>query len=167
MSDEGFTMKATKAQLRRAGVEPKLYHMSDKVNEHGGVSALCFKQPKAIDLRIASWTMRAEAVTCPKCKAKMEATGPAPDESATLPSGYGPYSTFKPQPQDFTGWTGQRLRAYSLTVEQRTGSDSIATIERVYEQTPDGAYCCVFPSCEFRRRDPIAMWKHVHGRAHQ
>jgi len=47
----------------------KLYHMADKVNQRGGVSALCFAKPKAIDLTRALWTNRKEAVTCKKCLA--------------------------------------------------------------------------------------------------
>jgi hypothetical protein len=46
----------------------KLYHMASKVNERGGVSALCFAQKRSIDLRRASWGLRPEAVTCPRCK---------------------------------------------------------------------------------------------------
>lgn len=47
---------------------PKTYHRGDKINQHGGVSALCFAKPRAIDLRRALWTNRDEAVTCPKCR---------------------------------------------------------------------------------------------------
>jgi hypothetical protein len=36
---------------------------------HRGVSALCFKRPRSIDLRRAMWTNRDEAVTCKKCLA--------------------------------------------------------------------------------------------------
>jgi hypothetical protein len=46
----------------------KLYHMASKVNEQGGVSALCFAQKRSIDLRRASWVLRPESVTCPRCK---------------------------------------------------------------------------------------------------
>jgi hypothetical protein len=46
----------------------KTYHMAAKINALGDVSALCFKAPRAIDLKRASWTNRPEAVTCPKCK---------------------------------------------------------------------------------------------------
>ena len=47
----------------------KTYHMADKVNPQGGVSALCFGKPRAIDLTRALWTNRQEAVTCKKCLA--------------------------------------------------------------------------------------------------
>ena len=46
----------------------KIYHRADKMDPDGNVSALCFKRPKAIDLSKASWTIRDEAVTCPKCR---------------------------------------------------------------------------------------------------
>ena len=44
-------------------------HMAAKVNEAGGVSALCYIRPKAIDLNKATWTLSEEAVTCAKCNA--------------------------------------------------------------------------------------------------
>lgn len=46
----------------------KRYHKASKVNQRGGVSALCFAQPRSIDLSRASWTIRDEAVTCPRCR---------------------------------------------------------------------------------------------------
>lgn len=55
-----------------------------------------------------------------------------------------------------------RLEALSFGWEQASGYDSIATIERVYSQTPGGAYRCAFPGCGFVRRDAAAMWLHVH-----
>ena len=51
----------------------KPYHMADKVNRKGGVSALCFEKPRAIDLTRALWTNRTEAVTCKKCLAILSA----------------------------------------------------------------------------------------------
>lgn len=50
----------------------KIYHMADKVNQHGGVSALCFKKPRSIDLTRALWTAIKEDVTCKKCKALLK-----------------------------------------------------------------------------------------------
>jgi hypothetical protein len=44
-----------------------------------------------------------------------------------------------------------------------TAHDSIATVERVYDRTPSGAFQCPFPDCDFVRRDAEAMWRHVHG----
>ena len=46
----------------------KIYHYAAKINAEGGVSALCFVTPRAIDLSRASWTIRENAVTCRKCK---------------------------------------------------------------------------------------------------
>lgn len=50
----------------------KTYHMAKAVTENGDVSALCYKHPRAINLRLTSWTIRPDAVTCPKCKKAME-----------------------------------------------------------------------------------------------
>lgn len=52
--------------------KPKIVHRAGKVAMNGGVSARCFAKPRAIDLRRASWTLRDEAVTCPKCRALAE-----------------------------------------------------------------------------------------------
>jgi hypothetical protein len=49
----------------------KLIHRANKVNNRGDASALCYLTPRPINLRVASWTIRDEAVTCPKCKALM------------------------------------------------------------------------------------------------
>ena len=46
---------------------PKPYHRANELSSSGEVSALCFKQPRAIDLSKSLWTIRDEAVTCPKC----------------------------------------------------------------------------------------------------
>lgn len=46
---------------------PKIYHKFDKVSAFGAVSALCFPIPRSIDLKKELWTIRDEAVTCPKC----------------------------------------------------------------------------------------------------
>lgn len=46
---------------------PRKYHMADKANQNGGVSALCFLRPRSINLTRACWTNRPEAVTCKKC----------------------------------------------------------------------------------------------------
>lgn len=51
----------------------KVYHYAAKINEHGDVSALCFKSPRAIQLHKASWTNRPHAVTCHRCKALLKA----------------------------------------------------------------------------------------------
>lgn len=54
------------------------------------------------------------------------------------------------------------LEAVSLAWEAATGCDSIAAIERVYDQTSAGAYVCIQPGCSFARRDPAQLWRHVH-----
>lgn len=50
----------------------KVYHRASKIAPNGDVSALCFARPRAIDLSKALWTIRDEAVTCPKCLAEMD-----------------------------------------------------------------------------------------------
>lgn len=45
----------------------RIYHRAKGARADGAVSALCFKVPRAINLRAAFWTLRDEAVTCPKC----------------------------------------------------------------------------------------------------
>ena len=45
----------------------RVYHKAHKISSDGGVSALCFKSPRRIDLSKASWTLQISAVTCPKC----------------------------------------------------------------------------------------------------
>lgn len=49
----------------------RLYHFAAKIRDDGAVSPLCAKTPRAIDLTQALWTIRREAVTCPKCLAVM------------------------------------------------------------------------------------------------
>ena len=56
---------AAKPQLRVA-------HMGQKVNALGDVSALCFVKPRAIDLKRATWTLREQTVSCPKCRRLLE-----------------------------------------------------------------------------------------------
>ena len=51
----------------------KTYHMAKMVTLDGAVSPLCAKVPRAIDLSKASWTLRADAVTCPRCRAALKA----------------------------------------------------------------------------------------------
>ena len=55
------------------------YHFADKISARG-VSALCFPKPRAIDLKRASWTIRATAVTCKKCLTLLKARGPIPPD---------------------------------------------------------------------------------------
>ncbi len=51
---------------------PRIYHLARRIRGDGAVSALCFKMDWPIDLRHASWTIRFEAVTCPKCRALLK-----------------------------------------------------------------------------------------------
>jgi hypothetical protein len=52
-------------------LRPKVYHRAAKINANGDVSALCFKSPRPIDLSRSMWTIRDEAVTCPRCRRLM------------------------------------------------------------------------------------------------
>lgn len=46
----------------------RLYHRADKINPSGAISALCYPTPRAIPTTgRETWTLRDEAVTCPKC----------------------------------------------------------------------------------------------------
>ncbi len=46
---------------------PQVVHRATMLDNRGNASAACFARPRPIDLRRASWTIRDEAVTCPKC----------------------------------------------------------------------------------------------------
>ncbi|HEV2674177.1 MAG TPA: hypothetical protein VGV37_06505 [Aliidongia sp.] len=46
---------------------PRIYHRAKGIREDGAVSALCFTSPRAINMKVATWTIRDEAVTCPRC----------------------------------------------------------------------------------------------------
>jgi hypothetical protein len=52
--------------------EKKPIHKAAKMNDKGQVSALCAEKPRAISLKVATWTLRNEAVTCKKCLAKIK-----------------------------------------------------------------------------------------------
>jgi hypothetical protein len=56
----------------------------------------------------------------------------------------------------------QLERIISRQWEIVTMCDSIATIEAVYDKSDSGAYMCPVPECDVRRKDSIAMWRHVH-----
>lgn len=49
----------------------RMRHKGDKINSKGGVSALCFDRPRAINMKKATWVMGDDGVTCPKCLAIM------------------------------------------------------------------------------------------------
>lgn len=50
----------------------KVYHKVAFVRPDGAVSPLCAKKPRALNLRRELWTLRWEAVTCPRCLAKRQ-----------------------------------------------------------------------------------------------
>lgn len=46
----------------------RLTHKAAQVDMNGRVSALCFMAVRPINMKRATWTLRDEAVTCPKCR---------------------------------------------------------------------------------------------------
>lgn len=54
----------------------KTVHLASKIDQHGNVSALCFKRPRKIDLSKEIWTLRIEAATCKGCIAAHKAKRP-------------------------------------------------------------------------------------------
>lgn len=46
----------------------RIVHKAAKINDRGGVSALCFAKPRSINLKAASWTLQNSFVTCIKCR---------------------------------------------------------------------------------------------------
>lgn len=58
----------------------RVRHRGDKINAKGGVSALCFPKPRAINMNLATWVMSDEATTCPKCRALIEARSKTPND---------------------------------------------------------------------------------------
>lgn len=60
--------------MARVAPKKKIIHKAAKINENGDVSALCFKVPHAINLKVASWQMYNDRfVTCPKCRRALAA----------------------------------------------------------------------------------------------
>ena len=51
----------------------KVYHRAALISDNG-VSALCYKRPRAINLKTHLWTTTDYAVTCKKCLKLMEIT---------------------------------------------------------------------------------------------
>ena len=49
--------------------KPKIIHRANKLAPSGDVSALCFKRPRSINLKVSTWTLHDRFVTCPKCLA--------------------------------------------------------------------------------------------------
>jgi hypothetical protein len=58
-------------------LKPRVYHRAVGMNLYGDVTAACFKVPRRIDLSKASWTIRDEAVTCPRCRKLIATPSPA------------------------------------------------------------------------------------------
>jgi len=48
----------------------KIVHMAKQMNNAGEVSPECANKPRKINLKISTWTLRWEAVTCPNCLAR-------------------------------------------------------------------------------------------------
>lgn len=63
----------------------RMRHRGDKVNPAGGVSALCFSTPKPINMKRESWTTSDAGVTCPKCRALIEARSKTPNVGVKAP----------------------------------------------------------------------------------
>lgn len=59
-------------------------------------------------------------------------------------------------------WSSDEIETVSEAWEMATGADSIRTIRLKYDRSASGAVCCVWPSCSFKRRDAVEMWRHVH-----
>jgi len=49
----------------------RIRHLAKKVRGDGAVMAMCFKSPRAIDMKRATWTTDRNAVTCQNCLALM------------------------------------------------------------------------------------------------
>jgi hypothetical protein len=61
--------------------------------------------------------------------------------------------------------TGLDLRAVSIVLEEKTGYDSIPTIERVYRDDPStepARFVCPHQGCRVARDAAEHMWLHVH-----
>jgi hypothetical protein len=49
----------------------KPIHRAKLISDKGDVSPLCATKPRKLNLKVETWTNRDEAVTCPKCLAKL------------------------------------------------------------------------------------------------
>ncbi len=45
----------------------KRIHLADKIASDGRVSAACFVRPRAINLKVATWTLDPSRVNCQSC----------------------------------------------------------------------------------------------------
>lgn len=51
----------------RSNRDTRICHLARSIRADGAVSAMCFTQPRAIDMSRATWTTNRKAVTCHKC----------------------------------------------------------------------------------------------------
>jgi len=51
-------------------------HMAKLVSDKGGISPLCVKRPRKLNLKREGWTLTKRFVTCEKCKAALKRPGP-------------------------------------------------------------------------------------------
>ena len=65
----------------------KRIHLAEKIASGGRVSAACFDPPRAINLKRATWTIRPEAVTCPRCLALIAHKGMAWEQKVAIQRG--------------------------------------------------------------------------------
>lgn len=56
----------------RVGLGVKPIHMASLVDDDGNISPLCATEPRGLDLRRETWTMRGAAVTCKRCRALLK-----------------------------------------------------------------------------------------------
>lgn len=69
-------------------MQQKIYHKASLVNRAGRISPLCAANPRPVDLRRELWTLRWEAVTCPKCLAMRDEKGGESDGRHSKLLGY-------------------------------------------------------------------------------
>ena len=48
-------------------IKKRLVHMARRIRADGAVSAVCSPTPRAINLRVATWTLIDSDVTCARC----------------------------------------------------------------------------------------------------
>lgn len=67
--------ETTAEMMTRLRIKPhrRTVHMGAKIAEDGSVSALCYRVPHPIDMKIATWTLTARFVTCGKCRSALNA----------------------------------------------------------------------------------------------
>jgi hypothetical protein len=47
-------------------------HFAALIRKDGAVSPVCAARPRKINLKVASWTNRQEAITCPRCLTRVD-----------------------------------------------------------------------------------------------